>query len=316
MGIGSRAFSVSILLAVSLLAYPISSAQQIFPSIELDCLESEVEFDLPDSEVSTVQCSVENPHTYSEKVELDYDSADIIVSGPDSISVEGGGKESFEVSMRAGNSVYYGNHEVNVSAHVTEAGGVPVGIITDSEEVVITALVPEWISCDANYGIGTLTVEAGQDAAFSASYSCEGNKNQSLDVELHLVSEGASQESMWPSGFNDISSQDCSVEISGGDGVVNCQFIVTTPPNLEDSWSGCIVLLDERSMSSLSCEVEDSLEFVVNSKESGIGDIGIGGNGSIFEDLGVSEESGLYLIGAGVVVLCAIGLGFYFRRRG
>jgi len=69
-------------------------------------------------------------------------------------------------------------------------------------------------------------------------------------------------------------------------------------------------------MSSLSCEVEDSLEFVVNSKESGIGDIGIGGNGSIFEDLGVSEESGLYLIGAGVVVHCAIGLGFYFRRRG
>ena len=108
---------------MSLLAYPISSAQQIFPSIELDCLESEVEFDLPDSEISTIQCSVENPHTYSEKVELGYGSADIIVTGPDTITVEGGAKESFEVSMRAGNSVYSGNHEVNVSAHVTEAGG-------------------------------------------------------------------------------------------------------------------------------------------------------------------------------------------------
>ena len=301
---------------MSLLAYPISSAQQIFPSIELDCLESEVVFDLPDSEISTIQCSVENPHTYSEKVELGYGSADIIVTGPDTITVEGGAKESFEVSMRAGNSVYSGNHEVNVSAHVTEAGGIPVGIITGSEEVMITALVPEWVSCDANYGIGTLTVEEGQDAAFSASYTCESNKNQSLDVELHLVTKGASQESMWPSGFNDISDQDCRVEISGGDGVVNCQFSVTTPSNLEDSWSGCLILLDERTVGSMSCDEEDSLELVVNVKESGIGDIGLGGNGSIFEDLGVSEETGLYIIGGGFVRVCAIGLGFYFRSRG
>ena len=66
----------------------------------------------------------------------------------------------------------------------------------------------------------------------------------------------------------------------------------------------------------MSCDEEDSLELVVNVKESGIGDIGLGGNGSIFEDLGVSEETGLYIIGGGFVLVCAIGLGFYFRRRG
>ena len=276
---------IAIMIAVSFSVSPISSAQQFFPSIELDCTDSEVEFELPESDISTVQCSVENPHSYSEKVELGYGSEEIQVSGPTTITVEGGEKESFEVSMRVGSTVYFGSHEVNVSAHVSEAGGVPVGIITGSEEFMITAMDPEWIYCFVNYGIGSLTVDAGEDASFSASYSCESNKNQSLDVEVHLVSNEASQESMWPSGFNDISEQSCRVEISGGDGVVNCQFLVTTPSNIEEAWEGCLVVLDERTLSSMSCSEEDSLALVVNPKETGIGDIGLGGNGSVFEDV-------------------------------
>tara|TARA_B100000287_G_scaffold397500_1_gene414160 strand:+ start:23141 stop:24073 length:933 start_codon:yes stop_codon:yes gene_type:complete len=306
---------IAIMIAVSFSVSPISSAQQFFPSIELDCTDSEVEFELPESEISTVQCSVENPHSYSEKVELGYGSEEIQVSGPTTITVEGGEKESFEVSMRVGSTVYFGNHEVNVSAHVSEAGGVPVGIITGSEEFMITAMVPEWINCFVNYGIGSLTVDAGEDASFSASYSCESNKNQSLDVELHLVSNEASQESMWPSGFNDISDQSCRVEISGGDGVVNCQFLVTTPSNIEEAWEGCLVVLDERTLSSMSCSEEDSLALVVNPKETGIGDIGLGGNGSVFEDMGLSDDSGPYMAGAGVAFVCAITLVLYLRRR-
>ena len=81
---------IAIMIAVSFSVSPIASAQQFFPSIELDCTDSEVEFELPESDISTVQCSVENPHSYSEKVELGYGSEEIQVSGPTTITVEGG----------------------------------------------------------------------------------------------------------------------------------------------------------------------------------------------------------------------------------
>ena len=74
-------------------------------------------------------------------------------------------------------------------------------------------------------------------------------------------------------------------------------------------------MLDERTLSSMSFSEEDSLALVVNPKETGIGDIGLGGNGSVFEDLGLSDDSGPYMAGAGVAFVCAITLGLYLRRR-
>jgi len=301
------------MIAMSAIISPIASGQEIFPSIVLECIEAEVDFDLPDSDIATVHCSVENPHSYSEKVELSYGSAEIAVTGPGSITVAGEQTESFEVSLRAVQSTFAGTHEVNVTAQVTEAGGIPVGIITNLEEEIVSAIVPEWISCDVNYGIGSLSVEAGQEVGFTASYSCDSNKNQSLDVELHLVPEGAAQESMWPSGFNEISSQGCEIAISGGDGVVNCQFLLTTPSNLEEEWRGCLVVVDERMVTAKSCNDEDSLPLVVSSKEGGI-EIGLGGNGSLLEDLSLSEDSLPYVAGIASISVVLVVLAIKMRR--
>ena len=260
---------------------------------------------------------MENPTAYSEDVTIGYDTASIDADGPDSITVESGATVSFEVTMIVDNSVAVGTYELTVSAQVTSAvGGIPVGFITNNETYSLDAIVPEFIDCGVTYGQSSLTVEAGEDVSLSASYSCESNRDQSLKVELHIVNDGSSQEEMWPSGFNDVSEQNCEVQISNGNGMSNCQFLVTTPANLADAWKGCLVVVDERTVTAQSCQQEDSMTLTVNAKESSVSDIGFGQNGTLLEDLGISEDDAPLVIGgtAGALLLL-IAVVLMVRRR-
>jgi len=295
-----------------------SAQEQLFPSINLDCVESEIEFEFSSTtDSAVVHCTVENPTAYSEDVSIGYDTSSIDSDGPSSITVEAGGEEDFEVTLLADKSVEVGTYELVVSAQVTgAAGGIPVGFITNNETYSLDAIVPEFIDCGVSYSQEALTVDAGEEVSFSASYSCESNRDQGLKVELHLVSDGASQEGMWASGFNDISEGDCEVKISNGNGISNCQFLVTTPANLAEVWKGCLVVLDERTTTAQSCQQEYSMMLTVNPKESGVTDIGFGQNGTLFEDLGISEDEEPYVIGGSVVLLLLIvAVAVVLRRR-
>ena len=314
----SGALGAAFLLAASLVA-PLASAQeQIFPSINLDCLEAEIEFQFSSTtDSAVVHCTVENPTAYSEDVSIGYDTASIDSDGPSSITVEAGGEEDFEVILVADKSAEVGTYELVVSAQVTgAAGGIPVGFITNNETYSLDAIVPEFIDCGVSYSPGSLTVDAGEEASFSASYSCESNRDQSLKVELHLVSGGASQEGMWASGFNDISEGACEVQISNGNGMRNCQFLLTTPENLADEWVGCLVVIDERTVTAQSCQQEDSLTLTVNPKEASVTDVGFGQNGTLLEDLGISEDEEAYVIGgSAALVLLIVVVTVVLRRR-
>ena len=315
----SGALGASFLLAASLVA-PLASAQeQIFPSINLDCVETQIEFEFSSTtDSAVVHCTVENPTAYSEDVSIGYDTASIDSDGPSSITVEAGGEEAFEVSLLADKSVEVGTYELVISAQVTgAAGGIPVGFITNNETYSLDAIVPEFIDCGVSYSQGSMTVDAGEEISFSASYSCEGNRDQGLKVELHLVSDGASQEGMWTSGFNDISEGGCEVQISNGDGMSNCQFLMTTPTNLAVEWRGCLVVLDERTVSAQSCQQEDSMALTVNPKQASVTDIGFGQNGTLLEDFGISEDQEPYVIGGSVIlVVLILALVFVLRKSG
>mgnify|MGYP001169392937 FL=1 len=307
--------SVGFLLVLSM-AVPVAYAQQqIFPAINLDCVEADIEFDFTTiTDDVLVHCTVENPTAYSEEVSFEYDVGPMAVSGPSSMTVEADSEESFEVELRVDKTVEVGAYEVTISAQVTGAGGIPVSFITEPENYTLDAVVPEFIACNVNYGQESVTVEAGEEVFVSASYSCESNKNQSLKVEIHLVIDGSSQEDMWPSGFNVVDGA-CAVIISGGDGMDNCQFRVSTPSNLDEDWSGCLIILDERSLNAQSCEEEDSISLTVNAKESVAASIGFGQNGTLFEDLGISEDEEPYVIGGSAALLILIVVVVVVIRR-
>ena len=117
-----------------------------------------------------------------------------------------------------------------------------------------------------------------------------------------------------PSGFNDMSVDTCRVENPMGS--VNCDFVLTTPSNLQSKWEGCLIVVDEMTDPIWSCSSEFAFSLTVNEKETVVPSVGIDVNGTFLEELGVTEENQNLVIGgaAGGLILVA-SLYAFFRRK-
>ena len=200
-----------------------------------------------------------------------------------------------------------------MSAVVTEWNGVPVSIFGFSDEEGIEVEVLPYTSCSSSRP-SAIFAEAGEDVAFSVVYNCDSNEDSSMAISLHLLEKGSSQESMWPSGFNDMSVGGCSIQNPMGS--ANCDFLLTTPSNLQEKWEGCLIVVDEMTDPGWSCSSDFAFPLTVNEKETLVPSVGIDVNGTVLEDLGVTEENQVYFIGGGgVLVALLISLVVFLRRR-
>ena len=292
---------------------PSGSAQQLLPDTDLECDDSS-EIDLSGgSGSSLINCELTNPTSFPEKVDLTYQAGELDIAGPGSVTVEGGQTESFQIVLASQTGQSAGIYEVNVSAVVTEWNGVPVSIFGFSDEEGIEVEVLPYTTCSSSRP-SAIFAEAGEDVAFSVVYNCDSNEDSSMAISLHLLEKGSSQESMWPSGFNDMSVGGCSIQNPMGS--ANCDFLLTTPSNLQEKWEGCLIVVDEMTDPGWSCSSDFAFPLTVNEKETVIPSVGIDVNGTVLEDLGVTEENQKYFIGGGaVLVVLLISLVVILRRR-
>ena len=299
-----------------LLFVPPSSAQQILPGIELECSRSSITIDFEEdsySETELIDCILSNDRPYVEDVALEYVSEDIEATGPGSLTVEGGEDVSFQVVIDPDSRLSPQSYTLNITAEVVSAVGIPMGFLTDIEEWVVEIEIMEYTNCDVTYSMNSLNVVAGENALFTSSYNCESNFDQELDVEVHLVKKNENYESAWESGFNVISEK-CTVVISESSGFENCEFELTTPSNIDEKFEGCLIVLDERKLTADSCQNENSLEFIVEPRESGLIN-GVGGNISILDDYNVSEEQVLVASGAFITLSMLVIIIVRYRNR-
>ena len=291
-----------------------SGSAQILPEADVEC-EDSVTLDIsPDSvKQAIVNCELTNPTSGSESIEISYQSGNLNVAGPGSITVEGGESVDFQIAVASSGEIPTGMYDINVSVVVTEWNGVPVSVFGFSDEDVVEVEVLPYTVCSSS-GPSAIFAEAGDDVSFSVVYSCDSNEENSLEVSLHLLEEGSSQETMWPSGFNDMSVDTCRVENPMGS--VNCDFVLTTPSNLQSKWEGCLIVVDEMTDPIWSCSSEFAFSLTVNEKETVVPSVGIDVNGTFLEELGVTEENQNLVIGgaAGGLILVA-SLYAFFRRK-
>ena len=290
-----------------------SSSAQVLPDADLECDDS-TEIDLSDgSGTSVVYCELTNPTAFAEKVELTYQSGEMNTAGPGSITVGAGQTESFQIVVASQTGQTAGTYEVNVSAVVTEWNGVPVSIFGFSDEEVLEVEVLPYTTCSSSHP-SAIFAEAGEDVLFSIVYDCDSNEANSLELSLHLLEKGSSQEGMWPSGFNDMSEGGCVIQNPMG--TVDCDFVLTTPSNLQSKWEGCLIVVDEMTNPEWSCSSDFAFPLTVNEKETVVPSVGIDVNGTFLEELGVTEENQEIVIGglAGVTML-GVSLLVFFRRR-
>ena len=291
-----------------------SGSAQILPEADVEC-EDSVTLDIsPDSvKQAIVNCELTNPTSGSESVEISYQSGNLNVAGPGSITVEGGGSVDFQIAVASSGEIPAGMYDINVSVVVTEWNGVPVSVFGFSDEDVVEVEVLPYTVCSSS-GPSAIFSEAGDDVLLSVVYSCDSNEESSLEVSLHILEEGSIQETMWPSGFNDMSVDTCRVENPMGS--VNCDFVLTTPSNLQSKWEGCLIVVDEMTDPIWSCSSEFAFSLTVNEKETVVPSVGIDVNGTFLEELGVTEENQNLVIGgaAGGLILVA-SLYAFFRRK-
>ena len=291
-----------------------SGSAQILPEADVEC-EDSVTLDIsPDSvKQAIVNCELTNPTSGSESIEISYQSGNLNVAGPGSITVEGGESVDFQIAVASSGEIPAGMYDINVSVVVTEWNGVPVSVFGFSDEDVVEVEVLPYTVCSSS-GPSAIFSEAGDDVLLSVVYSCDSNEESSLEVSLHLLEEGSIQETMWPSGFNDMSVDTCRVENPMGS--VNCDFVLTTPSNLQSKWEGCLIVVDEMTDPIWSCSSEFAFSLTVNEKETVVPSVGIDVNGTFLEELGVTEENQNLVIGgaAGGLILVA-SLYVFFRRK-
>ena len=231
------------------------------------------------------------------------------------MTVEGGESVDFQIAVASTGEIPAGMYDINVSVVVTEWNGVPVSVFGFSDEDVVEVEVLPYTVCSSSRPSAIFS-EAGDDVLFSVVYSCDSNEENSLEVSLHLLEEGSSRETMWPSGFNDMSVDTCRVENPMGS--VNCDFILTTPSNLQNKWKGCLIVVDEVTDMVWSCSSEFAFSLTVNEKETVVPSVGLDVNGTFLEDLGITEQNQSLLIGAGLggTILMVSMLILYRRSKG
>ena len=127
-----------------------TSAQASIPAVDLHCLNIYGEIhndDIADSNISAVSnssseilaiintdnsepsanvtCTVSNPNSYQEKIQIQVSADGLAVSAPSSITLWPNGEESFNITLLADQSMTLGNRVLNVTATVVEANGAP-----------------------------------------------------------------------------------------------------------------------------------------------------------------------------------------------
>ena len=286
-----------------------AASGQVFPDITVECADN-VELDVsPGSSRSAMtSCELENNSMWAEEVSVDIDSEDLDTTGPESVTIGAGETMTIFIVMSATQDQEAGDYLVNVSAEVTSAGGVPVpGLASDTDEIGVT--IAEFTSCDHTVGQGGGTMEAGQIISFSISISCNSNTDSTTKYSARLVDKSGS--SAWPSGFDDQSPQ-CDVLIPDGGTSANCQFQILTPSNLDSTWEGCVVVLEDGDSVPKSCPSSNVVNIKVEPKSIGIGVIDLTGNDSIF---GEYADEAPIIIGGVAVVLVLVIVGVIVSRR-
>ena len=290
---------------------PVSA--QILPEVILEC-DDDVEIDPSPGSTRTglVNCVAENPSMFSETIDIALQSGQLASAAPDTITLAAGSSTDFQVSLRSDEAEPPGELLVNITATITQVNGVPFPAgSSDEEEITVTII--EYSSCEAEIGQGGGDFDSGDEISISASIKCESNEDGEISYQIHLIEKNMGSSS-WPSGFQNIDG-DCDVDITSGSNFGhNCNFRIGTPSDLGKDWEGCIVIVEKGDVKPNMCPNFNKVDLKVNKKSIGLG-IEFGGNESILEQLGITEEQVPVIAGSIGILILIIGGFVYYRRK-
>ncbi len=301
----------TMLFLATMLSFATSVSAQLLPEVILTC-DDDAEINSGDTKTAIIMCEAENPGTFQEKVSIQVESGELANAAPGSMIIAPGDVVEFQISLRSDEAEEPGEIPVNVTATITEVNGVPYPLgSSDSEEIIVTII--EYQYCGASIGQGGGVFDGGDEISISAAINCNSNKEGEVSYQVHLI-KNTMGSSSWPNGFVNINGN-CDVGIGVGETGGNCNFRIGTPDDLDSDWEGCIVIIEVGEVRPNSCPNTNKVDIKIKKKAAGLG-IELGGNESIIDQLGLTEEQ-LPVIGGSVGIVLIIIVGFmYYRRKG
>ena len=260
-----RTFILAALLLFSSLSFSSVSAQDSpLPGIEITCVNEENPLFL---EVNSggaqgvATCTIENPSSFNEDIEIDYDGDGLSVAGPESLSLGAGAEQTIQISVQS-SSLASTVYNMTVSVQVVSVQGSPdladfLQVFLPSDETNIVAQVAEFVdlSVTSQPDSMILSSELMQDMSASVMITNDGN----VDDELTVSIQNSALLDERNIGWNITNSgQGNTIDSGGGSATYTIRF--TPNPTMDDESLSIII----RVKSSVDNSETTDITLIIN----------------------------------------------------
>jgi hypothetical protein len=180
---------IMVVYFLSLLSGVTAVQAQTSPDVSLTCDQPQPIDVYPGATRTTIiYCTLTNPTTLSEKVELTYQSGVIAVAGPGSATVPPG-DTSFQVAARADLRMPEGQQVVTITGTVTQWGGAPVTGATTPTEAKVLTVFKQFSRLRVGSDIAFLQLRPKVDYNLVFDVYNDGNARDKFNVEIQNYDE-------------------------------------------------------------------------------------------------------------------------------
>ena len=161
---------------------------QTSPDVSLTCDQPAPIEVYPGALRSTIiYCTLTNPTTFSEKVDLTYQQGIISVAGPGSATVPPG-DTSFQVAARADLRQPEGQQVVTITATVTQWNGAPVTAATSPTEAKVMTVFKQFSRLRVGAELAFIQLRPKVDYTLVFDVYNDGNARDKFNVEIQNLS--------------------------------------------------------------------------------------------------------------------------------
>ncbi len=162
---------------------------QTSPDVSLSCDQPQpIDVQPGATRMTIIYCTLTNPTTLSEKVELTYQQGIISVAGPGS-QVAPPGDTSFQVAARADLRQPEGQQVVTITATVTQWGGAPVTTATTPTEAKVLTVFKQFSRLRVGAELAFVQLRPKVDYTLVFDVYNDGNARDKFNVEIQNYDE-------------------------------------------------------------------------------------------------------------------------------
>jgi len=227
-----------------------ASAQTVLPDIDIDCIpESRVDV-YPGSTFSGFfTCTLSNPTTYNEEVEVTITSGSLLSTGPGTVTVGPSATLDIQIFLRAEQGMAVQSIAVETKAMVVSANDIDTASLPEASDTAETiAYIMEYSAPTIQLTEGEISIVSGEEYDYNVIY---GNNGNGIYDRMLIGISSYTRDELETAGFSIYGTVD-KIEIeSGSTAKVNWQIFA--PEGIKNDQ---YYLIEFYVMSEFSCRYE------------------------------------------------------------